>query len=189
LKTNEPVYNIGVKEGWLPEFYANGILVHNCAVSGIPLIELLGIQPMGLNATAAGEIQVFDDTIHSMQELVFRDPLTSVINFVQLSEFGEVDPEITFDFCPLRSLDDAELATVQKTKAETDATYVDLGAIDAGEVRQRLADDPDGPYQGLDPNKVPAQPEAPTPSVEELLGGQKPDGSEPPAPEAKPALQ
>jgi hypothetical protein len=25
-----PVYNLTVAEGWLPEFYANGILVHNC---------------------------------------------------------------------------------------------------------------------------------------------------------------
>lgn len=27
---SEPVYNLSVEDGYLPEFFANGILVHNC---------------------------------------------------------------------------------------------------------------------------------------------------------------
>ena len=27
---SEPVYNLSVADGYLPEFFANGILVHNC---------------------------------------------------------------------------------------------------------------------------------------------------------------
>jgi hypothetical protein len=30
LSTAVPVYNLMISEGWLPEFFANGILVHNC---------------------------------------------------------------------------------------------------------------------------------------------------------------
>jgi len=147
---------------------------HMSAVSGIPLVELLGIQPAGLNATSEGEITVFDDWIHSCQEQLFRDPLTTIINFVQLSEFGAIDPDIGFEFCPLRSLDDKERGEVNRNAADTDNVYVEMGAVDAEEVRQRLIDDPDSPYKGLDPNKMPKRPDAPTPSVEELLGGGKP---------------
>lgn len=118
-------------------------------VSGIPLVKLLGITPSGLNATADGEIRVFYDDILSKQESLFRDPLQACLDVIQLSEFGEVDPDITFSFVPLWQLSEKELAEVRKLDADTDAVLVEVGAVSPQEVRSRVAADETNGYHSL----------------------------------------
>ena len=120
------------------------------SVSGIPIVKLLGNTPSGLNASSDGEIRVFYDWIHSQQEHLFRHHLQTCLEMIQLSEWGEIDPEITFEFVSLWQLDEAMQATVEKTKADTHAVYLDAGVIDAQDVRTALAGDEASPYQGLD---------------------------------------
>lgn len=124
---------------------------HMAAVSGIPLVKLLGITPSGLNASSEGEIRVFYDTIGAYQEAFFRDNLTKVIDFIQLSLFGDVDDAIVYQFEPLFSLTEKELAEARKAEAETDQIYIDGGVVSPDEVRGRLANDPDSLYQNLSP--------------------------------------
>jgi len=131
---------------------------HMASVCGIPLVKLLGISPAGLNATAEPEIRVFYDNIAAFQQKLFKDRLTRVINFIQLSEFGVIDPEIGYVFEPLWSLDEKGEAEVEKTRAETDAVYEGAGAIGPEDIRRRLAGDPSSPYHGLDPEALPEQP-------------------------------
>lgn len=119
------------------------------AVSSIPLVKLLGITPSGLNASSDGEIRVFYDYIHSLQENLFREPLKRAIDLIQLSEFGDIDPDIDFVFEPLYQLSEAELATARKTEAETDAVLINASVISADEARTRIASDPDGAYNSL----------------------------------------
>ncbi len=119
-------------------------------VSGIPLVKLMGISPSGLNATADGEIRVFYDDMHSAQEAVFRDPLQTCLEMIQLSEFGEIDPDITFSFVPLWQMSEKELAEVRKYDADTDAVLVDIGAVSPQEVRKRVAADETNGYHSLD---------------------------------------
>lgn len=128
---------------------------HMAAVAGIPLVKLLGIQPAGLNASSEGEIRVFYDTIGAYQEAFYRDNLNKILGFIQLSLFGEVDDSIVFQFEPLFSLTDKELAEARKAEAETDQIYVDLGAISPDDVRKRLAADADSLYPHLDPDDMP----------------------------------
>jgi uncharacterized protein len=119
------------------------------AVSSIPLVKLLGITPGGLNASSDGEIRVFYDYIHSMQESLFREPLKRALDLVQLSLFGDIDPDIDFVFEPLYQLSEAELATARKTEAETDQVLITAGVITQDEARTRIASDPDGAYNSL----------------------------------------
>jgi phage-related protein (TIGR01555 family) len=119
------------------------------AVSSIPLVKLLGITPSGLNASSDGEIRVFYDYIHSQQE-IHREPLKRAIDLIQLSEFGEIDPDIDFKFVPLYQLSEAEEAAARKSEADADAVWIGAGVISADEVRARLAADPSSPYNGLD---------------------------------------
>ena len=149
IKTAEPVYNLEVAHGHLPEFYANGVLVHN-SVSRIPLVKLLGIQPTGLNASSEGEIRVFYDWVHAYQEHLYRKNLDRILAFVQLSEFGDVDPEVTYEFKSLWQLDEAGEVAVLKTKADIDDANIAMGKITAEEARQREAADEQGIYQGID---------------------------------------
>lgn len=121
----------------------------------IPLVKLLGIQPGGLNASSEGEIVTFYDTINAQQERLFRPPLTTCIDFAQMSLWGDVDPDIVFVFEPLRALSRKEEAEVRKTDAETGQILVSGGTISPEEERKRITSDPDTMYQGLDPNDVP----------------------------------
>lgn len=120
------------------------------AVSSIPLVKLLGITPSGLNASAEGEIQVFYDHLHSMQETLFTDPLNKVLQIIQLSEFGEIDEDITYEFETLYGMDDVEKATVRKTNADTDAVLVGIGAISPEESRARVSADPESGYDSIE---------------------------------------
>ena len=131
---------------------------HMASIWGIPVEILNGIQPMGLNASSEGQIRVFFDWIHSCQEHLFRDHLQTVINFIQLSLFGTVDPDIEFIFNDLEGLSDEETAAMELTKAQTHQIYNDMGAVSAEEVRHSIASDPNSPYDGLDPNDMPTMP-------------------------------
>ncbi|STV95590.1 phage-associated protein, family [Klebsiella michiganensis] len=109
-----------------------------------------GITPNGLNATSDGEIRVFYDYIHALQQSVFKDNLKRVMDIIQLSEFGDIDDGITFDFEPLYEMSAKERAEIRKVDADTDAVYVTSSVLSGNEVREKIAGDPDSPYHSLD---------------------------------------
>jgi hypothetical protein len=158
----------------MPEFFANGILVHNCSVIRIPAVKYTGLQPTGLNASSEGEITVFEDTIKGMQERTFRGHLTRTIRFCMLTLWGEVDEDIVFDFVQLTELTEKEQAELQKLKAERDDLLMNgCQAIGPKDVRKRLASDPDSDFDDIDPDEEPDLPEPP-PGGEP--GGEAPGG-------------
>ena len=168
-KDSEEYFNVSTPLGTLDQLQAQA-QEHMASVSRIPLVKLLGISPAGLNASSEGEIETFDDTINAGQEAQIRPNLTRVLHFVQLSLWGEIDPGITFTFVPLSDLTLKEKAEVEKIEAETDDLRINGGVLDAGEVRKRVANEPDTPYHGIDVDKVPRL-------LEEQEGGLGPDGA------------
>jgi phage-related protein (TIGR01555 family) len=132
---------------------------HMAAVSRIPLVKLLGISPAGLNASSEGEIETFDDTIKAYQVAFFSPNLTRVIDFIQLSKFGKVDPDIIFEYVPLTELTEKEQAEVDKLEAEADQVRIDSGVLEPGEVRKSVASNPRSRYTNIDVNHVPEPPE------------------------------
>lgn len=153
-KDTEEFFNVSTPLGSLNLLQAQA-QEHMAAVSGIPIVKLLGIQPAGLNASSEGELVSFEDWIHSSQVSLFTPNLTRIIGFIQISEFGEVDPDITFVYEPLRSLDKKQQADVRKTEADTDKVMIDSRVISPLEARRRVAADPDTPYPGLDVETLP----------------------------------
>jgi phage-related protein (TIGR01555 family) len=123
------------------------------SVSNIPLVVLLGITPSGLNASSDGEISVFHDHIRSMQEAIFSDNLNRVFEIIQLSKFGAIDPDITFEFEPLDEMDPLQQAQIRTADASTDSTLIAAGVISADDSRARLAADPASLYAGLEINE------------------------------------
>lgn len=124
---------------------------HMSSVSGIPLVKLLGITPNGLNASTDGEIRVFYDYIHSLQQSMFKAPLKRILDVIQLSEFGDIDPDIFFEFEPLYEMSAKEKAEIRLIDAQTDAVFVtQVQALSANEVRETIANDPESPYHSLD---------------------------------------
>lgn len=132
----------------------------------MPLVKLLGITPSGLNASSEGELVVWYDYVHSMQESLFGEHLTKVINLIQLDQFGEIDPGIEFEFVPLRQLSEVELANVRKTDADTAAALIANGVISAEEERARLAADKSSGYSSIDVENTPEIPDSERPADE-----------------------
>ena len=132
----------------------------------MPLVKLLGITPSGLNASSEGELVVWYDYVHSMQESLFGEHLTKVINLIQLDQFGEIDPNIEFDFVPLRQLSEIDQANIRKTDADTVAALIANGVISAEEERARLAADKDGVYSSIDVENTPEIPDSNRPADE-----------------------
>jgi phage-related protein (TIGR01555 family) len=121
------------------------------AVSNIPLVFLLGITPNGMNATSEGEIEVFYSYIGTMQDTLFRAPLNKVLDVLQLNEFGSIDEDIGAEFVPLSEMTPEQRATIEKTKADTDAVLIDKCVISPDDARDRLIADPNNDYHGLEP--------------------------------------
>ena len=180
-KNTEDFSNVSAPLSGLHELQAQA-QEHLCSVSRIPTAIYTGISPTGLNASSEGEIRIFENTIHAFQEARFRRNLTMTVNFAQLSLWGEVDPDIVFDFVPLRELTEKEEAELRKIDAETDDILVNgCNALSPEEVRQRVAGDENGPHAGINPDDMPEPPQPPPGEGGEggppqLPGGEKPGG-------------
>jgi uncharacterized protein len=135
-----------------------------CAVANIPRMILFGISPEGMNATAAGELDVFEQYVSGMQETLYRHNLERVLRIVQLSEFGKIDEDITFDFVPLRTINEKDLGQIRMRCAQADNIYLSAGVVAPAEVRKKLADDAASGWNGLDVSKVPEKPAAKAPN-------------------------
>lgn len=115
-----------------------------------PLLKAFGLSPSGLNTSNDNEIRSFYDNINADQEDEYRTPLERALKIIQLSETGEIDDEIDFDFVPLWQLDEAGMAAVQKTLSDIDIQNIEAGKISPKEARQRDAANPESPYHGLE---------------------------------------
>jgi hypothetical protein len=153
-KATEDFKNVSASLGGLNDLQAQA-QEHMASVVRIPLVKFTGIDPSGLNASSEGSLKAYYDTISAYQNKFFLPNLTKVVNFQQISLFGEVDPDITTKFERLWELTDAENAAKQKADADRHQVYVDMGAIDASEIRRVIVNDPELPYVGLDPDDMP----------------------------------
>lgn len=160
-KEREAIVQTNVPLGGLHELQSQS-QEQMCSVSRIPAIVLTGISPSGLNASSDGEIRVFYDWIAAQQNAFWREPIETILKVVQLSLFGEIDPDIGINFVPLYQMSPKELADIREADARTATAYVAMGAVDPSEVRDNLAKDPNSGYQGLDTSIVIVSPNEPT---------------------------
>jgi hypothetical protein len=171
LDKEEEFVNVSIPLGSLDLLQAQA-QEHMSSLSRIPIIKLLGIQPAGLNASSSGELRAFIDMIHSYQESFFRPNLETVLRLAQLSLFGQVDPDIGFEFEPLtEELDELERAqgAQQVIGAMTNAFESGLlGRADALKTLRTLGEGL-GISTTIDDRVIAeAENEPPTPSPEEL---------------------
>lgn len=148
-KDREELVQQNVPLGGLSDLQAQS-QEHMCSVSGIPAVILMRISPKGFNASSEGEIRSFFDWIKATQEAHDREPTETMLNVLQLSMYGEIDPNITVAFVPLFQMTPKELAEIRTADSVTAGNYIDRSVIDPGEVRERLARDPESGYQGID---------------------------------------
>lgn len=121
------------------------------AVTNIPQTKLFGRSPAGENSTGEGDMENYYSYVNKIQKLNLKRNLGVIIDIILIAgkykgEFEEI-PDYNLKFKPLWYLSEAEQAGVDQTKAATELTkaqtaqaYVDMQALDASEVRKRLAE-------------------------------------------------
>jgi hypothetical protein len=128
-------------------------------VSREPATVLTGITPSGFGNVAEGEVRIWYDYIHAQQEAHWRDAIDKMFKIVQMSMYGAIDPEITFEFVPLYEMTEEQESTIRVNDSIRAGNLIDRGVIDAQEERERLARDPESGYQGIDISKEIAPPD------------------------------
>lgn len=124
------------------------------AAANVPATKLLGTTPKGFNATGEYEAESYHEELESiqvndMEPLVDRHQLC-VIRSEIAPRFGIEPFKVDCTWRPLDSLSSMDEATVRRTNAETAKIYaVDIGAIDAQEVRANLSADEHSGFNGL----------------------------------------
>lgn len=151
-KDTEVLEQLAVPLGGLDKLQAQA-QEHMCSVSRMPAIILTGIEPTGLNASSEGSIRSWYDWVAALQEAFWRKPIDTIFKILQLSMYGEIDPDISFEFVPLFQMTAKELSEIRTADGTTATAYINAGVLDGEEVREKLARDPESGYQGLDLSK------------------------------------
>lgn len=157
-KESEDFANVSAPIAGLDKLQAQA-LEQIAAVSGIPLVVLLGQTPTGLNASSEGEIRVFYDKIMAYNEKVCGPAIRTLLDVVQLSLFEDIDQDIGFKFVSLWEMSDKDKADIRKSDAEADAVYINAGVVSPEETRTRLNDEEEGLYGGMLKGPAPDLPE------------------------------
>lgn len=156
-KNEEEFGQLNTPLGGLSELQAQA-QEHMAAPTHIPLVVLTGITPAGLNASSEGEIEVFNNYIAGEQQNLLDGNLRIMSRIVQLSLWGKVDEEITFEWVPLSAVTDVEAGVIRKDDAASDVSMVGAGIISPEEARERLRSDPDSGYTFIESGDVPVSP-------------------------------
>ena len=104
----------------------------------MPHTILLGESPSGLGATGNSEKIDWYDYVSRKQEIELKPKIALLSLYIMKAKIGPTKGQVpeSWDviFRPLWQLDEQEKATVNKTKAETDAIYISNGVLDPDEV-------------------------------------------------------
>lgn len=147
-KDSESVTNVQTSIAGCTDIVRQSLELIAC-INRTPAVKLLGISPSGFNATGESDIKNYYDYIASKQEL-YRDQIQTIINVLQLTQWGYIDPSITFTFNSLSQDDKASKAVTAQTRIGALAQLVDRQAISAEELRDLVRQDPDLELSSLD---------------------------------------
>ncbi len=159
------------------------------AITEIPQTKLFGRSPAGENSTGESDMENYYKFVNKIQKLNLKNNLGLLIDIILIAGkvkgvFDEI-PDYVLEFNPLWSLSETEQANVDKMKADTELVkaqtaqvYVDMQALDASEIRNRLAesgeftindvlDEEDEDWNEIEGQTTPGpEPEQPTESPE-----------------------
>ncbi|MGG2139983.1 anti-CBASS protein Acb1 family protein [Symbiopectobacterium sp. RP] len=130
-----------------------------CMPARITNLKLLGNAPAGLNASGDSELATWHETVSGYQDGEMRRPLENIFKLVQLSEFGAINENIYFEFCPLDEISEKESAEITKIRVETVAVAADSQLVSAEEAREALKGIENAGFETLDGDYEPEEDE------------------------------
>ncbi|MFW5410776.1 anti-CBASS protein Acb1 family protein [Pectobacterium brasiliense] len=121
-----------------------------CMPARITNLKLLGNAPAGLNASGDSELATWHETVSGYQDGEMRRPLENIFKLIQLSEFGEINDDIYFEFRPLDEISEKERAEIAKIRVETVAIAADSQLVSSEESREALKGIENAGFETLD---------------------------------------
>lgn len=158
-KDTEEFFQFNTPLSGLAELRAQ-LLEALCMPSHIPPVKFTGVEPTGLNASSDGQIDVWYDWIHSLQQSDWDDQMETVNMLLQIHVTGNYDPDIVHEWVPMDEPQGTELAKIRNDDATAGGAYIDRGVISPDEERTRLQSDPSSGYSNLS-GPAPGPPEDP----------------------------
>lgn len=154
------------------------------AINRTPAVKLFGISPSGFNATGESDLRNYNDHIRSQQEL-YRPAVQRCLEAIQLTLWGEIDPDITFEWNELDMDNESAQAMNFNTRMAALAALKDRNAISAEEMRQAARNDRAARLEWLD-EEAPAEEEDDLMTdsgqsddfLSKILGGKEPGNGE-----------
>lgn len=131
------------------------------AIAEVPATKLLGTSPKGFGAAGDYEIKNYHEKLRDLQDNDLTQILDRHYQALALSELSDTPrPDIKLKpvWLPLDKPSSAELAELNKLKADTDAILQTAGAIDGHDIRQRIIKDEDSGYTGIKIDELPEEP-------------------------------
>lgn len=123
------------------------------AVANVPATKLLGTSPKGFGASGEYEEANYREELESIQTFDLVPLLDRHYEILLRSEicpkFGIKPFDVEVVFNPLDSLTEMEQAEIDDKRADTRTKYVNIGAIDGGDVHELLVADKDSGFNGL----------------------------------------
>ncbi|MBR2214516.1 MAG: DUF1073 domain-containing protein [Selenomonadaceae bacterium] len=117
------------------------------ASTGIPSTVLFGRSPAGMSATGESDMENYYNMVRRIQKRTLRPNVMRLVYLLSLASDYKINlpKEWRIEFNPLWNASDMERAEVEKLKADTMAqkanatkVYLDMGVLDATEVRKTL---------------------------------------------------
>lgn len=125
------------------------------AASEVPATKLLGTQPKGFNATGEYEEASYHEMLASLQ-MRHLSPLVNrhhelLMRSHVAKKFGVAPFNTEVAWNELDEQTAAEQADTELKKAQAAQAYVEMGAVDGFDVRQKLIADKESGFNGIDP--------------------------------------
>ena len=124
------------------------------AAANVPSVKLMGTSPKGFNTTGEFEESNYHEALesiqaHGMTPLVARHHLLLIRSEIA-PKYGVAPFSTTICWNSLDAMTAKELAELNKLEAETGQLLINSGAIDGQDERNRVINDPESGYTGLD---------------------------------------
>lgn len=104
----------------------------------IPVTRLFGTSVSGLNATGDNEIRNYYDMIAARQRAQLQPQLERFDEVFVRSALGAMPDDYRFEFGTLWQMDETEKANVEKSRADRDKIYFDMGVLNEGVIAREL---------------------------------------------------
>lgn len=118
------------------------------AIAEMPVTKLMKTQLKGLANTGDYETKDYSQNLVEIQENDFNTILERHYQLLGMSEHGK-DLRLDIVWNPIDTPSELDMAQIEQTQAQTDATYVGAGIVDPTEVRTMLRSNEDSRFRNL----------------------------------------